>query len=228
MLLDKASRKHDVTIRHVVEIPIGAGFGSSAGGALGTGLALSRALGLNLTFNQIGRIAHVAEIRCRTGLGTVGPLTIGGCVVTVEPGAPGIAAIDRIPISADYVIVAGVLGSIPTKEVLSLPEKRQAVNAWGRKTLKNILAEPSLENFMACCLDFAEKTGFLTDSLRKLAKIAKEAGAIGAAQNMVGEAIHALVTSENAERLVQAFKLVLPPEKILVSNVDTQGARLLG
>jgi pantoate kinase len=226
-LLNKASRKRHITIKHVVEIPIGAGFGSSAGGALGTGLALSKALGLDLTFNQIGRIAHVAEIRCKTGLGTVGPLTIGGCIVTVEPGAPGIAVIDRIPISADYVIVAGVLGPISTREVLSSPEKRQAVNAWGKKTLENILAEPSLENFMDCCLGFAEKTGFLTEPLRKLAALAKKAGAIGAAQNMVGEAVHALTTSENAERVVRAFERVLPPEKILVSDVDTQGARLL-
>ncbi len=227
MLLDRANSKYNVAIRHVVEIPIGAGFGSSAGGALGTGLALSKALSLNMTLNQIGRIAHIAEIRCRTGLGTVGPLTIGGCIVTIEPGAPGTAIIDRIPISADHMIIAGVLGLMSTKEVLSSPERRQAVNMCGKKTLDNILAEPSLEHFMDCCLNFAEETGFLTRPLRKLATIAKKAGAIGAAQNMVGDAIHALAASEDAERVIQAFERVLPREKILVSNVDTQGARLL-
>lgn len=227
MLLDNAKKTYDIVVKHKVEIPIGAGFGSSAAGALTTALALSKALDLNITYNQLGRIAHVAEIRCKTGLGTVGPLMLGGCILTIEPGAPGIAIIDRIPISTDYVIVAGVFGPIPTKEVLSAPEKRLAVNKWGRKTLEKILSEPSLENFLACCRDFAEKTGLMTERVRILMKLAEKAGVMGAAQNMVGEAVHALTTLENAEMVVQAFKRVLPQDKILVSQVDVQGARLL-
>jgi pantoate kinase len=227
MLLRKADETYEVLVKHNVEIPIGAGFGSSAAGALTTALALSKALGLNLTYNQLGRIAHVAEVKCKTGLGTVGPLMLGGCVLTIEPGAPGIAIIDRIPISTDYVIVAGVFGPTPTKEVLSSPEKRLAVNEWGRKTLEKILSEPSLENFLACCREFAEKTGFMTERVRALMRLADKAGAIGAAQNMVGEAVHALATLENAEKVAQAFKQVLPREKILVAQVDIQGARLI-
>ena len=228
MLLNKVNRAYDVIVNHEVEVPIGAGFGSSAGGALTVGLALSNALDLSLTYNQIGRIAHVAEIKCKTGLGTVGPLMLGGCVLTVEPGAPGIAIIDRIPISADHVIVAGVFEPIPTKQVLSSPEKRETVNRWGRKTLKAILDEPSVENFLACCLEFAEKAGFMTERVRQLVRLAEKAGAIGAAQNMVGEAVHALAREENAENIAEAFKQLLPNEKILVAKIDLQGARLVG
>lgn len=228
MLLSKVSEKCKVVVKHKVEVPIGAGFGSSAAGALTTALASSKALGLNLTYNQIGRLAHVAEVKCKTGLGTVGPLMLGGCILTIEPGAPGIAIIDRIPISTDYVIVAGVFGPIPTKEVLASPEKRLAVNKWGKKTLEKILSAPSLDNFLACCCDFAEKTGFMTERVRTLIRLAEGAGAIGAAQNMVGEAVHALTTLENAENVVQAFKRVLPQEKIIVAHVDIQGARLIG
>ncbi|MCS7115368.1 MAG: hypothetical protein RMJ15_06415 [Nitrososphaerota archaeon] len=228
MLLERADGKHNVEVRHEVEVPIGAGFGSSAAGALTAALALSKALGLKLTYNQIGRIAHVAEVKCKTGLGTVGPLMIGGCIITLEPGAPGTAIIDRIPISPDHVVVAGVFGAIPTKQVLSSQERRSAVNRWGRKTLEKILAEPSPENFLACCREFAEKTGFMTERVRKLMRAAEEAGAIGAAQNMVGEAVHALTTYENAEKVAQAFNRVLPKENVLVANVDLQGARLLG
>jgi pantoate kinase len=228
MLLSKVSEKCNVVVKHKVEVPIGAGFGSSAAGALTTALALSKALSLNLTCNQIGRIAHVAEVKCKTGLGTVGPLMLSGCILTIEPGAPGIAIIDRIPISTDYVIVAGVFGPIPTKEVLASPEKRLAVNKWGKKTLEKILSEPSLENFLACCRDFADKTGFMTERVRTCIRLAEGAGAIGAAQNMVGEATHALTTLENAENVVQAFKRVLPQEKILVAQIDIQGARLIG
>jgi pantoate kinase len=228
MLLEKADDSYEVLVKHDVQIPIGAGFGSSAAGALTTALALSKALDLKLTYNEIGKIAHVAEVKCKTGLGTVGPLMIGGCVLTIEPGAPGIAIIDRIPISTDYVIVAGVFGPTPTKEVLSSHEKRLAVNKWGRKTLEKILSEPSLENFLSCCREFAEKTGFVTERVRTLMRLADKAGAIGAAQNMVGEAVHALTTLENAENVAQAFKQVLSRDKILLAQVDIQGARLIG
>jgi pantoate kinase len=152
---------------------------------------------------------------------------LGGCVLTIEPGAPGDALIDRLPTLTDHTIVAGVFGPISTKQVLSSPERCRQVNKWGRKTLDAILDNPSLENFMACCYDFAEKTGFMTERLRSLAKLALEAGAIGAAQNMVGDAVHALTTLDNAENVVHAFKRVLPQEKILVSRVDLQGARLI-
>ncbi len=226
-LLSKLDKSYVVIVDHKVEVPIGAGFGTSAGGALTTALALKEALYLPLTYNQIGKIAHVAEVQCKTGLGTVGPLMLGGCVLTLEPGAPGISVIDRLPLSPDYVIVAGVFGSTPTKQILSSAEKRLEVNRYGRKTLEAILDEPSIENFLARCLEFAEKTGFMTPSLRQLVKLAEKAGAVGSAQNMVGQAVHSLVPQENADQVAEAFKQVLPPEKVIVSKVDFQGARLV-
>lgn len=227
-LMEKTGENHRVAVKHTVEVPIGAGFGSSAAGALGTALAVSKTLGLNCTYNELGRIAHAAEVKCKTGLGTVGPIMLGGCILTVEPGAPGRSIIDRIPTSQDHAVVAGVFGGILTKTVLTSSEKRSAVNRCGRETLGKILSEPSLENFLTCCCDFAEKTGFMTQRLRSLVKLAEKAGAIGAAQNMVGDAVHALTTLENAENVVQAFKQVLPQEKILVARIDGQGARLIG
>jgi pantoate kinase len=112
--------------------------------------------------------------------------------------------------------------------VLSSSERRLAVNKWGKKTLDKILSKPSLENFLVCCRDFAENTGFMTERVRTLIKLAEKAGAIGAAQNMVGEAVHALTTLENAESVFQAFKQVLPQDKILAAQIDIQGARLIG
>jgi pantoate kinase len=228
MLLNKSVEFFDVSINHKVDVPIGTGFGSSAAGALTTSLALSKVLELKLTYNEIGRIAHVAEVECKTGLGTVGPLMLGGCVITVEPGAPGISVIDRIPLSDDYMIVAGVYRSMPTKHVLMSAGRRLEVNRNGQKTLAAILAEPSVENFMACCFDFAVKAGFMTERLRQLARLAEKAGAVGVAQNMVGEAVHALTFAENAAHVAEAFKKVLPKEKVLVSSIDFQGARLIG
>ena len=226
-LLQKCDRTFHVVIKHDVKVPIGAGFGSSAAGALGTAFALCKALGLNLTYNQLGQIAHIAEVKCRTGLGTVSPLLIGGCVITVEPGAPGYAVIDRVPVTPDYRIVAGIFKPLPTREVLASPDIRKTVNKRGRETVDKILACPSLENFMKTSKEFAVKSGFATPHVLRLIQLAEKAGAVGAAQNMVGEAVHALVREDKMESVVQAFKKVLPQERILYGKIDFQGPRLL-
>jgi len=226
-LTAKVSEKYAVTVIHSVEVPIGAGFGSSAAGALGAALALSKVLGLNLTYNSLGRVAHVAEVKCRTGLGTVGPLLFGGCGLTIEPGAPGLAHLDRIPVSPDHRLVVGTFRPYPTKEMLSSPEKREVINEWGRKTLKKILSGPSLETFMGACKEFAVRTGFVTSRVKKLIELSEKAGAIGAAQNMLGEAVHALVMVDNVESVHEAFKKLLPEEKIIIANIDFQGARMI-
>jgi pantoate kinase len=228
-LLCHTDKKYSVNVDHIIELPIGMGFGTSAGGALTTGLALKQALSLPLTYNQIGQVAHVAEIQCVTGLGTVSSLNFGGGLILVtKPGAPGICQIDRIPISPDYEVVIGYYPSlIPKKSVLSSPEKKREINGYGREALKAILADPSLENFLESCWMFAEKAGFTNDGIRTLVKAAKKAGAVGAAQNMIGEAVHAVVHQEDAESVAEAFKQTLPKDQVIVSRVDFQGARLI-
>ncbi len=228
-LLSKTNKKYAVTIEHQIEVPVGAGFGTSAGGALTVGLALKEALNLPLTYNQIGKIAHAVEIECQTGLGTVSALSFsGGCVLVVEPGAPGVCQIDRIPMTPNYMVVAGFFQSnTPKKPVFSSPERKEQINLYGRKTLNAILAKPSLKNFLDNCWDFSQKAGFATENIRQLVSIAKKNGAIGAAQNMLGEAVHALVLEENVEQVAEAFKQVLPTQQVIVSKIDFQGARLL-
>ena len=228
-LLAKTNTKYAVTVDHQIEVPIGTGFGTSAGGALTAGLALSKALELPLTYNQIGKIAHIAEIQCQTGLGTVSSLTFsGGCVLVVEPGAPGICQIDRIPITPDYMIVAGFFPSkILTKSMLSSQMKKREINHYGKKTLEAILAKPTLENFLDCCWSFAQNAGFATENIRQLVAAAKDAGAVGAAQNMIGKAVHAVVHEKNADSVAEAFKQTLPSKHVIVSKIDFQGARLV-
>ena len=225
-MLSQTSKNYMVTVEHKIEVPIGMGFGTSAGGALTAALAFREALALPLTYNQIGKIAHISEIQCQTGLGTVSSLAVGGGLVLVtEPGAPGICQIDRIPISPNYMIVVGFYDSKIPKTILSSMERKTQINRCGKKTLKQILAEPSLENFLDSCWEFAQKAGFATRKVRQLVRLAKKAGAVGATQNMIGEAVHAVVPKENALSLAEAFKQVLPNENIITTKIDFQGAR---
>ncbi|MCL1965949.1 MAG: hypothetical protein FWF66_02570 [Candidatus Bathyarchaeota archaeon] len=228
-LLSKTAKKYAVHVEHQIDVPIGMGFGTSAGGALTTGLALKEALNLPLTFNQIGEVAHLAEIRLQTGLGTVSSLTAGGGLILVtEPGAPSICKIDRIPISPKYGIVAGFYNTTLSKNVLSSKQHKNAINSYGKEALAKILEDPCLETFLSNCWLFAQKTKFASDRVCELVNLALQAGAVGATQNMLGEAVHAIVLKENTSKVVEAFKQVLPEEHVIKCEVDFQGVRLIG
>ena len=228
-LLAKTPKTYAIKVEHKIEVPIGMGFGTSASGSLTAGLALKEAANLPLTYNQIGQAAHHAEITCQTGLGTISSLTSGsGLILVIKPGAPGFCKTDRIPISPNFIVVLGYCPSlIPKKPVFTSPEKKEEINRQGKKTLSKILANPSLENFLAQCKLFSEKSGYSNETVRRLIQASERAGAVGAAQNMIGEAVHAVVHEQNAYRVEEAFKQILPKEQVFTSRIDFQGARLI-
>jgi pantoate kinase len=226
-LLQSANVHARVTVRHIIDPPIGCGCGTSGAGALSTALALCRALDLDMTYNQIGQVAHVAEIACKTGLGTVAPLMVGGNVITVQPGAPGLCVVDRIPLEPDYRIVLGWFGPITKSAVLSDQNLQVRINRYGRSALEHILKEPTPENFMITCRTFAENAGFMTERLKRLLSVMEKNGAIGATQNMLGEAGHALVEERKVKSVYRAARSILPKKQILTSTVESGVARLI-
>jgi pantoate kinase len=226
-LLKKLDDKFNVEIDHRVDVPIGSGFGTSAAGAFSCGLALAEALEIPVTYNEIGVIAHNADVVCSTGLGTVEGLAVGGLVLVIEPGAPGIGVTDQIPISPDLRIVAGSFRPIKKETVLLSEERRTIINRLGQKTMKNILMKPNVENFMKCCKDFALEIGLMSKKVLDLIEDAEKEGAIGATQNMIGEAVHAAVYEKDLDSVVRVFKRRVPERSIVVSKIDFQGARIL-
>ena len=227
MLLSKQSQSYTIRIDHQIAVPIGAGFGTSAAGAFSCGLALTAALQLPLTYNQIAQSAHVADITCNTGLGTVEGLTTGGLALVVRSGAIGYGLVDRIPISPDLKIVAGVFEPIEKSSVLLSEHKIQTINNIAQKTMQQILSNPSPTNFMRSCKNFALQSGLASSRVKKLIKRAERAGAIGATQNMLGEAVHALTSSKHLESVINAFSKDFSQEDILISSIDFMGARLI-
>lgn len=227
LLLKKTDRKYRIKINHNIDLPIGAGYGTSAAGALSTALAVNEALGLGMTFDELGFYAHVAEIKCKTGLGTVGPQMVGGCVIQREGGPPGLCKIDQIPINRSYRIVSGHIGPISTSRVLSSSILYEIIGTEGRKTMKTILSNPTLGNFLTKSEKFASNIGFMTEKIRRLIKIAKKNGSIGATQNMLGEAFHGIVDVHLVTEVLDALDSYDPMIKFFSSAIDFEGARLL-
>jgi len=180
-----------------------------------------------LTYNQIAQAAHIADIECQTGLGTVEGLTIGGLVLIVESGALSYGLIDRILIRSDLQVVAGVFKSVKKSSILLSEEKVNNINAIAKKTMSNILKKPDIENFLNNCKSFAFESGLASERVKKLIKDAEDAGAIGATQNMIGEAVHAVTTENSLDDVHEAFRKHISVDKIIISKIDFKGARIL-
>jgi len=226
-LINENGVTFDVAVDIRVRVPIAAGFGTSAAGTLASCLALIEASNLPVTFNEVGRAAHVAEILNGTGLGTVSALLCGGFVLVREPGAPGTGVIDRLRFPADHSIVCAYLGPIQTREIFAKEDHRARYGTAGHATFEAINKNPTLSAFLAESRKFGRRAGFETPRITRLISTMMTAGAIGAAQNMVGEAVHAVVEDSKTAKILRAVRRVFPDAKVFVSTIDRQGVRFL-
>ena len=225
--LSQTNLEAELKVEHYAEVPLGAGFGSSGAGALSLSLALNEVLELGLTRIQAAQKAHTAEILCRTGLGTVIAETFGGLEIRTKPGAPGIGEVKHIPLSSDYVFASLSLGSLPTRKALSNRNLRALINKWGHEFMHRILARPTLESVLIFSRKFAENIGLVTKQVRRVLQ-QTDAAKIICAMPLFGEGIFSVAKQWEIEELVRIFEKHGSPEDIIVTEIDFEGARLIG
>ncbi|MGQ9468457.1 MAG: pantoate kinase [Nitrososphaerales archaeon] len=225
--LPKSDGKYSIFVDHEVQVPIGSGFGSSGACALSLSLALNKALGTGLSKVEAARIAHKAEIECKTGLGTVIAETYGGFEVRVKAGAPGIGEIKQVPIGDDYSVVCLSLGPIPTKAILSDKSLRNRINEAGKGLVDSLMEEPSPENFMILSRGFSDSLNIYTDKMKKVLNEVDDHG-FKCSMAMIGETIFSLTKKNEAEELVKIFHKNTRSNNYVIScSIDKEGARLL-
>ena len=222
LLLPKIKTPCQISVSHKAEVPIGAGYGASAAGAVSTAMALAKAFDLKMTLNQLGQIAHTAEIRCATGLGSVSGVIRGGAILILEPGAPGYDRVDWLPMNPSHRIVTASFAPIPKKDIIFAEDALQVVNREGQKVLRQILRNPDPVRFIKLCWGFAQRAGFLSDRIAEVMEKAMDAGALGATQNMIGDAFHALVDVKRVDSVVSSVADDFKSE-VLVSKISHGG-----
>jgi len=225
-LLEQAGSTQDVHVDLNVKVPIGAGYGTSAGGTAASCLALADAAKIPVSINEIGTLTHVAEVVNHTGLGTAYPVLIGGFVLVTEPGPPGVGLVDRLLFPEDHSIVCVYLSSIPTRDALSQSDLAARVNPLARRALETIRRTPNLGTFLKEVRRFAESAGFQTPELAQLVKTLQSAGVLGVGQNMIGKAIHAVVEDSKVPRVMSTVRTAFPSAKVFASRLDDRGVRL--
>lgn len=206
-----------ISIDHRVQVPVGAGFGTSAAFALGTSLGISRILKLPLTFNAAAQIAHLAELEMKSGLGDViGELT-GGLVLRLKEGAPGVGITDKLmPNHGEEVyVISKCLGEINTADIIEDPRHKEIINSMGRDLLLKLIHNPGPEVLMNLSLQFAQKTGLMSSEVFEIVEVLKDES-IGASMAMLGNTAFSL--SKNQDTCV---------EGAMVAKVDHGGLRFL-
>ena len=212
--------KYSVEIRQEIKVPIGAGFGTSAASALGIIILLSYSLDVPLTLVEAGDIAHIAEIRARSGLGTVSGLVfLGDIVIVSKPGAPSHCLIDRIPLPLDdiYVVLASK-GKVETAKALADEKLLERAKTFGKIAVDNLIKKPTLKNFFRTAKFFAEKTGLITKEIFTLIR-KLENTAIGSAQAMIGDSIFALAYRDDVEEVKKIIEETMKTEAIVLKPV---------
>jgi pantoate kinase len=186
----------EVEIWQYFDFPNGYGFGNSAGGALGTALALSYAFGG--TWLKAAQLAHEAEVKHRGGLGDVIGQLAGGIEVRIKPGAPGVGVTDNL-FFEDYRVLVVPLGRLSTKEVLD-GDVVSAIEVEGRKALEELLKDPKPERMMVLARNFAEKTGLLSGELLEMARELDKVLKNPSSMIMLGKGLFALIRENELEK----------------------------
>lgn len=212
-----------IIISHEFELPIGTGFGISAGCALGASFGLTKALNLPLTYNEAGYVAHLAEIEMKSGLGDVIAEMTGGLVLRLKEGSPGFGRTDRIIQKDIYnnetcnelYVITKTLGEIETSKIIDDPLWKSKINKAGKNMLGNLLKMPDLKTFLKLSREFAEETSLMSDELLEVIIILDDE-TIGASMAMLGNTAFAL--SKTPDTSV---------EGAIISKIDYEGCRFI-
>ncbi len=209
-------------IEHQISIPVGYGLGSSGAVALSLSYALDQVLETKLDRMNIGKIAHNAEINCKTGLGDVLASYYGGFEIRIKPGAPGIGQVKKID-AENISIVMICFSPISTHKFIQ--EQLSKINGLGGKMVKKLLESKDYNNFQDMSLEFAKYVNVMTPRMEKLIEELSLNG-IKSGIALFGETVFSMVPKEFEDKVLEIVKKY-PEGKIITSQLDVQGARVL-
>ena len=187
----------DFKIAQDIQLPIGAGFGTSAASALSLALALNEFLNLGYSDELCGQIAHMAEVNLGGGLGDVIAQTGNGLVLRTQPGAPGIGEIKSF--EHDVFIAWKSFGGIETSDIISNSHYQNVISASGSKYVEMFEKEPTIDNFLAFSSEFSHEIDLMSDEVKNLIDYFKSSSDIlGTSMAMLGNTVFAFAYNEDA------------------------------
>ena len=216
--LDKFDATYYIKINHFIDIPIGYGLGTSGAAALSLSYALNKALDIKFLKEEAAQIAHIAEIECNTGLGTVISEFYGGLEIRTSFGAPGIGKVTKIELE-NYKAIILCISPLSTKKILS--NYSNNANILGKKMVERLLLSKDVNSFLRMSYEFADFLGLTKGVCAKPIKDLNNSG-IDCSIGMFGETIFTLVPPNEISTVTSVLKKFRGT--LIVSDIDNRGA----
>ncbi|MGC9780574.1 MAG: hypothetical protein HZR80_15125 [Candidatus Heimdallarchaeota archaeon] len=218
----KYFEKSSLIIEHKSDFPIQAGYGTSGAGAIGTAFALNEIFETKKSDQELGQMAHIAEVSCRTGLGDVIAQMLGNAEIRLKPGAPGIGVIKQLDWPKEEMILTATLGEISTKEIITNEEMINRINTNSEKLLADLEQNPTLDEFLRVSYEFANKTGLMTGKLKELIEYLRE-DEFRANMVMLGESLFVIGDIYDLEECSNIIDNYDPNAKIWIDTLANVG-----
>ena len=210
-----------IRIEHFFDLPVGCGYGASGSGALGTIYGLNHLFDLGFSNKEKGKIAHIAEVVNKTGLGTICGQLRGGLCMLTEPGYPCVS--ERIKIPKNLKIVCGTFGSIHTKSILTNPVLNLRIKKAGKIALKRLLLTPNIKTFINESFKFVKNSDILEllelPKIKELIESLNKLNIMGASMNQLGRSVYAICKIQNEKEVLDVFESYNPDIQILVTSI---------
>jgi len=218
--LKLTEQNYSVAVHHDIAVPIGYGLGCSGAVALSLAFALDQALGTKLSKEGIGKIAHIAEVSCKTGLGDVIGAFHGGFEIRTKSGAPGVGSLEKIDTHSKVIIIC--FSPVSTKKFLD--ENLATINGLGGKMVNKLIQTKDYNEFQDMSVEFAKYVRIMTPTMDS---VISELDSIDIKSGVAlfGETIFTLVPEQKEDQVLEIFKRY--DNGILIqSEIDNVGARL--
>jgi len=224
LIKDLLSYPLKIQIRHKFDLPVGCGYGASGSGALGTIFGLNRLLSLNLSERECGKIAHIAEVVNKTGLGTVCGQLTGSLCILEEPGFPCVSK--RIKIPNNLKVICGTFGPIKTKSILSDPLLSSEIKKAGQKALKKLNRSPDISTFMKASIEFVYETKIMEIlNLTEIIELIEELNKLkilGASMNQLGRSVFCIGNKKEKINALEIFSSYQPEIEIYDCEINQE------
>ncbi len=218
--IKRTRSKYFINVHHEISVPVGYGLGSSGAVALSLAVALNKALNLNLSKEEVGQIAHNAEIMCKTGLGDVLASYHGGFEIRIKAGAPGVGVLEKIDTDSNVVLIC--FSPISTKKFIT--EKIEIINGLGGKMVDELRKTRNYDDFQDMSIKFSKYIQVMTPKMESVvADLHKEGIKCGVA--LFGETVFTMIPPHMEQKVLDILKKY-DDGIIIKSRIDNSGVRL--
>lgn len=214
----------DVRIEQDQPYPSGYGLGSSGAAALSLALAFDAALGFPLGPAEAARVAHRADLACRTGLGTVLAMTARGVEIRTRSGAPGRGQVVSLEGTQALWVHVGLYAPLDTRRMLSRDDLLLRLGEAGRHALGELLARPGWGRFLELSAGVTDLSGLLEGPALEAARALRGAGRL-ACMPLFGQGVFWLTEGPDPQgrQLIEIFR----PSFAWSGPVSREGARVV-